>query len=127
MTNSNHQSLREKKRMRIRRHLHDMSPDEFHRRCASHIRAIRYLRLRNQEVAMVNCIGRLRRFLNDERQRRLRRDIILRRSSSAQSGTSGRRSNNDNDEEEGTAKDDVVVVIGGNKDVGKHQNKRPKE
>eukprot|EP00529_Nitzschia_sp_RCC80_P033298 CAMPEP_0113468376 /NCGR_PEP_ID=MMETSP0014_2-20120614/15323_1 /TAXON_ID=2857 /ORGANISM="Nitzschia sp." /LENGTH=127 /DNA_ID=CAMNT_0000360763 /DNA_START=520 /DNA_END=903 /DNA_ORIENTATION=- /assembly_acc=CAM_ASM_000159 len=127
MTNSNHQSLREKKRMRIRRHLHDMSPDEFHRRCASHIRAIRYLRLRNQEVAMVNCISRLRRFLNDERQRRLRRDIILHRSSSTQSGSGGRRSNNDNDEEEGTAKDDVVVVIGGNKDVGKHQNKRPKE
>ena len=52
---------REKKRTRIRQELYRMSDREFRRRCADHIRAIRYLRLRNQELQFLNSFLRMQR------------------------------------------------------------------
>ena len=55
------EASREKKRIRIRHQLRRMNIDhrDFRRLCADHIRAIRYLRLRNQELAMLNVFSRL--------------------------------------------------------------------
>lgn len=54
---------REKKRTRIRQELYRMSDREFRRRCADHIRAIRYLRLRNQELQFLNSFLRIQRLV----------------------------------------------------------------
>lgn len=56
---------REKKRNRIRQELHQMSEREFRRRCADHIRAIRYLRLRNQELSFLDSFLRMQRIVNE--------------------------------------------------------------
>mmetsp|Transcript_10597 Transcript_10597/g.25516 ORF Transcript_10597/g.25516 Transcript_10597/m.25516 type:complete len:90 (+) Transcript_10597:334-603(+) len=56
---------REKKRTRIRQELFRMSDREFRRRCADHIRAIRYLRLRNQELQFLNAFLRIQRLVAD--------------------------------------------------------------
>jgi hypothetical protein len=47
---------REQKRTMIRRHLYR---NRSRRECADLIRAIRYMRLRNNEVAMLNILSRL--------------------------------------------------------------------
>ena len=60
---------REKKRTRIRRELYRMSDREFRRQIADHIRAIRYLRLRNQELQFLNSFLRMRRVVNDRSAR----------------------------------------------------------
>lgn len=52
---------RDKKRILVRQQLQQLNIDHrnFHRICAGHIRAIRYLRLRNQELAMLDILLRL--------------------------------------------------------------------
>eukprot|EP00536_Pseudo-nitzschia_multiseries_P011486 jgi/Psemu1/29104/gm1.29104_g len=57
---------REKKRTRIRQELYRMSDREFRRRCADHIRAIRYLRLRNQELQFLNSFLRMQRLVTEQ-------------------------------------------------------------
>lgn len=60
---------RAKKRTRIRRELCRLSDREFRRRCADHIRAIRYLRLRNQELQFLNSFLRIQRIVADRSTR----------------------------------------------------------
>ena len=60
---------REKKRTRIRQELYRMSDSEFRRRCADHIRAIRYLRLRNQELRFLNSFLRMQRLVRERSAR----------------------------------------------------------
>jgi hypothetical protein len=60
---------REKKRTRIRQELYRMSDREFRRRCADHIRAIRYLRLRNQELQFLNSFLRMQRVVAERSAR----------------------------------------------------------
>mmetsp|Transcript_10839 Transcript_10839/g.22959 ORF Transcript_10839/g.22959 Transcript_10839/m.22959 type:complete len:90 (-) Transcript_10839:385-654(-) len=60
---------REKKRTRIRQELNRMSDREFRRRCADHIRAIRYLRLRNQELQFLNSFLRMQRVVSERSAR----------------------------------------------------------
>lgn len=74
---------REKKRTRIRQELHQMSDREFRRRCADHIRAIRYLRLRNQELTFLDSFLRMQRIVNERNnsarkaaQNRIRRGCL---------------------------------------------------
>mmetsp|Transcript_23560 Transcript_23560/g.65387 ORF Transcript_23560/g.65387 Transcript_23560/m.65387 type:complete len:90 (-) Transcript_23560:289-558(-) len=62
---------REKKRSRIRQELHRMSDREFRRRCADHIRAIRYLRLRNQELHFLHAFLRMQRLVTERSARLL--------------------------------------------------------
>mmetsp|Transcript_658 Transcript_658/g.1387 ORF Transcript_658/g.1387 Transcript_658/m.1387 type:complete len:90 (+) Transcript_658:291-560(+) len=62
---------REKKRSRIRQELHRMSDREFRRRCADHIRAIRYLRLRNQELQFLHAFLRMQRLVTERSARLL--------------------------------------------------------
>jgi transcription initiation factor TFIID subunit TAF12 len=52
---------RDKKRILVRQQLQQLNIDHrnFRRLCAGHIRAIRYLRLRNQELAMLDVLLRL--------------------------------------------------------------------
>jgi len=57
---------REKKRTRIRQELDRISDIEFRRRCADHIRAIRYLRLRNQELSFLNSFLRMQRIVSEQ-------------------------------------------------------------
>mmetsp|Transcript_13761 Transcript_13761/g.34575 ORF Transcript_13761/g.34575 Transcript_13761/m.34575 type:complete len:90 (+) Transcript_13761:282-551(+) len=60
---------REKKRSRIRQELNRMSDREFRRRCADHIRAIRYLRLRNQELRFLHSFLRMQRLVRERSAR----------------------------------------------------------
>ncbi|KAG7348458.1 hypothetical protein IV203_017163 [Nitzschia inconspicua] len=60
-------SLLEKKRNRIRQQLHrGMNDRAFRQRVASHIRAIRYLRLRNQELSLLDSLVRLHTLLGPQ-------------------------------------------------------------
>ena len=67
---------REKKRTRIRQELNRMSDREFRRRCADHIRAIRYLRLRNQELSFLNSFLRMQRIATELSVPKLHNKIV---------------------------------------------------
>ena len=61
---------REKKRERIRRHLLQMGANgAFRQEVSDLIRAIRYVRLRNDEIAMLELLVRLRRCIMYSRKR----------------------------------------------------------
>ena len=71
-TKDKKENQRAKKRNVVRQRLYEIMNDrELHRLCEDHIRALRYLRLRNQEMAMLNVIVRLERCIRvyEERQR----------------------------------------------------------
>jgi hypothetical protein len=67
---------REKKRTRIRHELTQMSDREFRRRCSDHIRAIRYLRLRNQELSFLNTFLRMQRTVAERSVQKAHSNIV---------------------------------------------------
>jgi hypothetical protein len=71
------QSNREKKRSLLRQQLHRMTDRNFRRQSADLIRAIRYLRLRNQEIAMVNLLLRLQICLRERSRSKQERKVTL--------------------------------------------------
>mmetsp|Transcript_33122 Transcript_33122/g.37092 ORF Transcript_33122/g.37092 Transcript_33122/m.37092 type:complete len:87 (+) Transcript_33122:348-608(+) len=65
------------KRKRIRQEIiYRMSDREFRRRCADHIRAIRYLRLRNQELSFLNSFLRMQRITAEQFVPKLHNKIV---------------------------------------------------
>eukprot|EP00339_Tiarina_fusa_P007131 CAMPEP_0117042032 /NCGR_PEP_ID=MMETSP0472-20121206/29301_1 /TAXON_ID=693140 ORGANISM="Tiarina fusus, Strain LIS" /NCGR_SAMPLE_ID=MMETSP0472 /ASSEMBLY_ACC=CAM_ASM_000603 /LENGTH=83 /DNA_ID=CAMNT_0004753173 /DNA_START=221 /DNA_END=472 /DNA_ORIENTATION=+ len=69
MTTIKTRRQREKKRSLIRQQLHQLNNGDFRRSCADLIRAIRYMRLRNQELGMLNLLVRLQRCIREQSKR----------------------------------------------------------
>ena len=69
---------REKKRNLLRRQLHQLNNETFRRECADLILALRYMRLRNQEVGMLRMLVRLQRCVREQSKRENNGQILVR-------------------------------------------------